>query len=136
VLLLNVGEAAEFIGTIFEDDGTGTMEIPDPVEGDNHLKHHWTMPGGVSKVMGVLTWENAAFDMEAALGIGICPHRTPDPDSVVRFTSESGSPLVFELPCDGCDFSADQWFVHVGALNEADLAGQSCNYAVKVYLTH
>lgn len=129
VVLINTGEEVTFI-----EGNTGTISIPDPVSGDNHVKHHWTTSvNGAAEALVILQFEAIDADGEWELiidvGTGGCPH------SGVTFATSGTltvSPIVFEpdlssaLPADtGC-------FVHMG-VNESDHAGHDLDYEVRVF---
>ncbi len=129
VVLINSGEEVTFI-----EGNTGTISIPDPVAGDNHVAHHWTTgANGATGALVILQFEADAGDGEWTfvidVGTGGCPHSG---ETLATSGALTASPIIFEpdlssaLPADtGC-------FVHM-AVNEADHAGDDLDFEVRVF---
>lgn len=125
VVVYNNGETATFIG----GSDAATMEIDASGVGDFHIKWHWMMPEGIKRVIAVAFWDNPAFEMDLALGMGTCPHSGTE----AARTDSATSPVLNDYD-PGNQLSVDQWFAHVGATNESDLAGESTDMTIKVFL--
>ncbi len=122
VILFNEGEAATWI-----DGSRGEMSIAEGL--DSHVKHHWIMPQGVTRVIGVVTWDNPEFKLDLAVGVGGCPHSG---EEAARANSDT-SPAMVEFVAQG-NLTEAQWFAHSGATNEPDLLNKKSGYQMKVYL--
>ena len=130
VVLINSGEEVTFL-----EGDTGTISIPDPVEGDLHVAHHWTTGAdGAAEALVILQFEENEADGEWTfvidVGTGGCPHSGV---SLATSATLAGSPIIFEpdlssaLPADtGC-------FVHM-ATNEMDHAGHDLDYEVRAFV--
>lgn len=122
VVIYNNGQEAGWI-----DGNSSSMTIQPDI--DNHIKHHWEMPVGIKKVVGILAWDNAEFKMKFDIGTGNCPHS----GTTAAFIESDTSPVILEFDAGGA-LTTGQWFAHTGAINEADLGGKTTQVSFDVFL--
>ena len=127
LVVLNKGSEATFT------DGTGAdIAVPkDSPYVDQHLKHHWTMGAGITRVIGVLYWDDQALELELAIGMGTCPHSGTKAADVKGKTGAIGVEYG-----TGQALTEGKWFAHVDLVNKTDDAvkGKTVPYTVKAYL--
>jgi hypothetical protein len=144
VIVLNLGERGAFI-----DGDAGVMQIGSDPAGDYHMPHHWEMPSGVKQMMALVKWVGqdgqAAWDMEIALGQGVCPHRgkqygerahSTETPTVNIIGADQLLPAADFLPETPAvyDAATELYFAHVAALNPAEHLTEGLPYSLEIYL--
>jgi hypothetical protein len=126
VVVLNRGAEV-----FFKSGSEKKIVVPLTSERPPHLRYHWDMSEGTKKVLAILSWERAGFDLELALGRGACPHH----GETVAKQHATRSPLILlhEGPADGTA-PAGQWFAHVRVLNPEQLLGQETPITLRAYV--
>jgi hypothetical protein len=98
---------------------------------DQHLRYHWDMPIGVTKILAVLSWDKPGFKLELALGMGVCP----DSGTVaIRKESETSALLVTYPESGTAALKQGQWFAHVQLMNSSKVLGKKTPFKVIGYL--
>lgn len=144
VVVLNLGETATML-----DGDAGVMAIGADAGGDYHMPHHWEMPSGIKRVLSVVKWVaqdgQSAWDMEIALGMGVCPHRGQE---YGERTHSLETPVINAIGADQLmpagdffpetptpyDAATQLYFMHLAALNPADHLNQDLPYSLEIYL--
>lgn len=94
------------------------------------IKWHWTMPAGVNRLLAVMLFDaTVGFDFNWSAGTGWCPHSGV---KQCELTENDGEILLDHAP--GAALAEEQWFVHVGSTNAADMKGQTASFKVRVIL--
>ncbi len=97
----------------FSDGDGGTYTVASNY--DDHVKHHFSMPEGVHKLIVGGTWDTD-WTMELDAGIGFCP----DSGTTYAESYNSDGEVILELTpdmvvADATTFDAGaQWFAHFG----------------------
>ena len=126
VVVLNKGSEISW-----KAGNSGTVIVPTTGYVDQHLRYHWDMLAGVTKIITVLTWDKPGFKMELALGMGTCPHSGT---TAIKKESET-SPLLVSYPETGtAALTTGQWFAHVQLMNGTSVLGQQTPFKVIGYL--
>lgn len=126
VVVLNKG-----IEVTWKDGNTGKVTVPASGYIDQHLKHHYEMPDGINKVIGVLGWDKPGFTLELMIGVGECP----DNGTVAAKGESTSSPAAVEYATpSGTIPKAAMWFSHVQLKNSTEVLGQETTYTLKTYL--
>jgi len=132
ILIVNGGETVVF-DEAPETQGwlEDTFSVPANWSGSEiDKKYHFTMPEGVTRVMAFLVWDGeSGFVFDYSLGTGNCPHSGKVMEDRA---DDSGEILLYHAP--GQAVPQGTWFVHLGALNAADMKGQSAGFSVRVIL--
>ncbi len=129
VVLINSG-----VEVTFTEGNTGTISIPDPVEGDNHVAHHWTTgTEGAAEALVILQFEADEADGEWTfvidVGTGVCPHSG---ETLATSDTLTASPIIFEPDLSSALPATTGCFVHM-APNEFDHAGHDLDFEVRVF---
>lgn len=126
VIVLNGGSEV-----FFKDGSDGKITVPIGGYQDQHHRHHWDMPDGIKRILGVLTWPGDGFELELAVGTGTCPHHGRS----LAQTQGGRSPLslVYE-PRDRKSADVTQWFAHVRLLNPERVAGRESAFTVRAFM--
>ncbi|MBN1945592.1 MAG: hypothetical protein JW797_07935 [Bradymonadales bacterium] len=80
---------------------------------DFHRRLHFTMPSGITRVMAVIQWDRPEWDLELAIGTGICPHQG------VRYAYDEafGGQLIVTHTAEELSLSeypqGETWFLHL-----------------------
>lgn len=131
VVVLNKGKEVTWT-----DGNSGSINVPSMPYVNQHLRFHWTMPGGMKRVVVVLEWTDSAFKLELATGVGTCPDHGETAGKKVSSTS----PLAVVYPDLGSTPSAAlataTWFGHVDLVNNTDtsLVGKKAPFTLKAYV--
>ncbi len=126
VVVLNKG-----LEVTWKDGNTGTVTVPATGYIDQHIKKHYEMPDGVTKVIALLGWDQPGFKLELTIGVGECPD-----NGVIAAKGESPtSPVAVEYaPKTGTIPKAAMWFSHVQLMNPNDVLGKDTPFWLKTYL--
>jgi PKD repeat protein len=121
----------EVKGTAVETDEGNTGEIRIIPGADNDKKHHWDMPGNMTRVVATLSWTEKNWDLEYSTGTGECPHKG---ETLSSDTSSNGYIIIQYDSTEG--FLQDgQWFAHIKTLNEDEHElTDTCDYEITVTL--
>jgi hypothetical protein len=126
VIVLNNGSEVSW-----KDGNSGKVIVPASGYVDQHLKHHWTMPGGVKKVIALLHWDVPGFKLELQIGVGECP----DNGTTAAKAESEISPTVVEWgPASGTIPANAMWFAHVQLMNSAKVLGKETPFSLKAFL--
>lgn len=127
VVVLNSG------GEVFFKNGSsGKIVVPPTGYEHQHLRYHFDMTDGTKRVVAVLSFDDKpGFDLELALGHGMCPHHGKQ---VVGVHSTS-SPIVahYTVPA-GETVTKGQWFAHVRLMNADKVLGKETAFSIKAFV--
>ena len=126
VVLLNKG--AEIT---WKDGNSATVIVPTSGYVEQHLRYHWDMPAGVTKVLAVLSWDKPGFKLELAIGMGNCP----DSGTVASRKESETSPVLVTYPESGAAaLATGLWFGHVQLMNSTKVLGKQTPFKIIGYL--
>lgn len=128
VVILNKGVEATWT-----DGNSGEVIVPSTGYVEQHLKFHWKMPLGITKVLSLLTWDKEGFKLELAIGVGNCP----DSGTTAAKQESATSPAVVTFAnAGGQAIPEAQWFGHVDLVNETDtnILGKKTAFKITTYL--
>lgn len=126
VVILNKGSEISW-----KAGNSNTIIVPTSGYVDQHLRYHWDMPAGVTKILAVLSWDKPGFKLELALGMGTCP----DSGTVATRKESETSPLLVTYPESGsAALASGQWFGHVQLMNSTQVLGKNTPFKVIGYL--
>lgn len=121
----------EVKGTSIETDEGNTGEIRIIPGADNDKKHHWDMPGDVTRVVATLSWDEEDWDLEYSVGTGECPENG---EAMTSDTSSKGYIIIQYDSAEGF-LQEEQWFAHVRTMNEDEHGvTDTCDYEITVTL--
>ncbi|MBU3901984.1 MAG: PKD domain-containing protein [Candidatus Thermoplasmatota archaeon] len=121
----------EVKGTSIETKQGNTGEIRIIPGADNDKKHHWDMPGDVTRVVATLSWDEEDWNLEYSVGTGECPHNG---EAMVSDTSSDGYIIIQYYSAEGF-LQEEQWFAHIKTMNEDEHGvTDTCSYEITVTL--
>ncbi len=124
VVVLNQGSEV-----FFKNGSDGEIVVPPAGYQEQHLRYHWDMPAGVKRVLGILSFTGAGFELELALGTGTCPHH----GTAVAKQVGSTSPITLVHEA-AATLEPAQWFAHVRLLNPEKVPGRQARFAVRAFM--
>lgn len=127
VVVLNTGEEAK----IYDWPATNPkVTVPKGGYVDQHLKFHYVMPTGVTRVISVVYWDEPGFTLELKIGQGECP----DAGTVAAGSESATSPCMTQYGPGGTIPPSSMWFSHVQLKNPNDVLGRETPFLIRVYL--
>lgn len=125
VVVLNKGSEV-----FFKNGSSGKVVVPPGGYETQHLRYHWDIGAEVRRIVAVLTWDKPDFDLELAIGWGMCPRHGKQ----VGSAHGSVSPVIvhYTIP-KGQDAQQGQWFAHVRLLNHEKVLGRETAFTVKAF---
>lgn len=89
------------------------------------VKAPWTMPANQHKIIALNVWQGNDWDIEYAIGTGICPHSG---ESLASAQNMSG---MIEVSYENSEpLDAVDWFAHIKPMNAAEHRGDSLSYCL------
>jgi len=144
VIVLNTGEAA-----VIHDDDTGVLQIPAVIAGETDLRHYWETPTGIKQILAMVKWVpqegQIDWDLELAIGQGICPHRgqqygerdhslTSPTVLTVSATEVAAAAEFFPETPASYDPLTELYFLHLSTLNLEEHLSEAVPYSIEVFL--
>ena len=126
VVVLNKGSEVAWT-----DGNSSEVIVPPSGYVEQHLRYHWTMPAGVTKLLAVLSWDKPGFKLELAVGLGNCP----DSGTVATRKESETSPVLITYPESGtAALKQGMWFGHVQLMNSTKVLGLKTPFKIIGYL--
>lgn len=119
----------ECVEVDFTDGSSGTYTIDSA--SDDHVKHHFDMPEGTTRLEATATWSETEWEMALDVGTGMCPHSGTSHVQVAG----AGGELTAEVQASDLGLEAfapdETWFLHLGEDMPVDPDdGSTSDYAV------
>ncbi len=111
------------ITTFYDGSGNGLYSIPTNwADLDLHQKFHFDMPTGTTEIMAIGQWFDTSWEMEADLGIGLCPHSGV---TQIEQIDDGGQIILSYTAADHgvAEFAVEEWFLHIGTSPDFDMDG-------------
>lgn len=128
VVVLNNGEVAKW-----KFGNSAKIIVPKSGYVNQHLRYAYDMSAGVSQIINVLSWDKPGFELELAIGVGLCP----DSGTTAVKKQSKTSPVVIAYPEKVTGkLGTGQWFAHVELMNPTDTAisGKETPFKVETYM--
>jgi hypothetical protein len=126
VIVLNQGSEV-----FFKNGSGGEVVVPPTGYQHQHMRYHWELGEGVRRVLAVLSWDRpGGFDLELAVGMGVCPHH----GKKLAAARSTTSPLevLYTAPA-GETVQRGQWFAHVALMNPGRVLGKRTSFSIKAF---